>query len=189
MENKLEKQLEQIDSMDGITFEHFCEELLKHNGFNGVCVTPASGDHGVDILAYKRNVEYAIQCKNYSGHVGNSAIQEAYTGKAYYDCQRAAVLTNNYFTESAVNEARKVGVELWDRDRMSEMLAVYMPDLKKYLRTKKVVKKKSHRKRMSKKTKRRIRKLVFFLLVLILICVVLVNISKMFGVQLFSIVY
>ena len=70
------------DYMSGDDFEYFCADILRGNGFKNVEVTKASGDHGIDVLAKKDGVKYAIQCKRYSKPVGNKAVQEAYSGKA-----------------------------------------------------------------------------------------------------------
>ena len=82
--------------MDGHDFEYFCAEVLKRNGFSRVNVTVASGDYGIDITACQGATSYAIQCKRYHGSVGNKAVQEALSGKVYYGCKAAAVLTNSY---------------------------------------------------------------------------------------------
>lgn len=104
-----------FDSMDGKQFEHYCAYLLEKDGFRDVNVTKASGDHGIDILAKKDNLSYAIQCKRYSGSVGNKAVQEAFTGKALYHADIAVVITNSTFTKQAIEDAQSLGVELWDK--------------------------------------------------------------------------
>lgn len=109
------------DKMEGHEFEHYCAKLLKLNGFKNVEVTRGSGDHGIDILAQKDKKTYAIQCKCYSSNVGNSAVQEAYAGKTIYGQDIAVVLTNRYFTTQAKEEAKILGVELWDRDYLNKL--------------------------------------------------------------------
>ena len=110
-----------IDTMEGHEFEYFCAELLQRNGFTDVEVTKASGDFGIDILARKDGVSYAIQCKCYSDTVGNHAVQEALSGAQYYHCMVAVVMTNNYFTPAAIETAQKTNVLLWDRDTVLKM--------------------------------------------------------------------
>ena len=78
--------------MDGYQFEYQCAEILKRNGFSRVQVTQSSGDQGVDIIAHKHRKKYGIQCKYYSYPVGNKAVQEAYAGANFYDCDRAMVM-------------------------------------------------------------------------------------------------
>ena len=114
--------LSAVDYMDGHDFEYWCADLLRHNGFSNVQVTQGSGDQGVDILAQKDKKQFAIQCKRYNKSLGNRPIQEVNTGKTIYGCTVAAVMTNQYFTKGAVDAARAVGVQLWDRDVLSKML-------------------------------------------------------------------
>lgn len=111
----------ELDTMDGFEFEYYCADLLSANGFVNVKVTRSSGDYGVDILAEKDGVTYAIQCKRYSGLVGVKAVQEAYAGRDYYDRMVGAVLTNQYFTKPAVQAARKLKILLWDRDYLHSL--------------------------------------------------------------------
>lgn len=115
-----EKQIYSIDTMDGHSFEYFCAEILSSQGYEEVKVTRGSGDQGVDILAERDGIKYAIQCKRYAQPVGNKAVQEIYTGKNFYDCHVGIIMTNNYFTQSAKEVARKNGIILWDRDKLME---------------------------------------------------------------------
>ena len=114
--------LNYIDQMTGKQFEYFCAGLLRHTGFEQVTVTKETGDQGTDIIAWKDFNKYAIQCKRSNKTIGNRAIQEVYTGKAIYGCSRAIVITNNQFSNSAIEAARKTGVELWDRDVIASMM-------------------------------------------------------------------
>lgn len=105
-----------LDMMEGQEFEYYCANLLAANGFIEVEVTKGSGDYGIDILAEKDGVTYAIQCKRYTGLVGVKAVQEAYAGRDFYDRMVGAVMTNQYFTKPAAEAARKLKILMWDRD-------------------------------------------------------------------------
>lgn len=97
---------------NGIEYEQYCANYLNRHGYRNAKVTKASGDHGVDVIAYKRGKKYAVQCKYYSSPVGNKAIQEVYTGIALYDCNHGIVITNSTFTKQAKAEASKLGIKL-----------------------------------------------------------------------------
>ena len=114
--------INELDEIEGYEFEHYCAELLKKRGFIDVTVTKCSGDYGVDLLAEKEGVTYAIQCKAYATPVGVKAVQEAFAGKEYYDCMVGAVLTNQYFTKPAVEAAKKLKILLWDRGYLDSMI-------------------------------------------------------------------
>lgn len=107
-----------VDQMEGHEFECWCAELLRKIGFSNVIVTQGSGDQGVDVLAEKDGIRYAVQCKCYSRDLGNGPVQEVNTGKSMpqYRCQIGAVMTNRYFTKSGKEAADATGTLLWDRD-------------------------------------------------------------------------
>lgn len=111
-----EYAMESVDTMDGHEFEYWCAELFRKNGFVDVSVTRGSGDQGVDVLAKKDGIKYAVQCKCYSKDLGNTPVQEVNAGKVFYNCQIGAVITNRHFTSGAKQLAAATGVLLWDRD-------------------------------------------------------------------------
>ena len=110
-----------MDEMEGYDFEYYCADLLRNNGFLEVEVTKGSGDFGADILAEKDGITYAVQCKCYDKPIGVKAVQEVYAGRDYYGRMVGAVMTNQYFTQPAVDMARKLNIMLWDRDYVDDM--------------------------------------------------------------------
>ncbi len=119
-DKKMVKNLD-IDNLDGAEFEEWCANLLRNNCFTNVQVTKTSGDQGVDILAQKNDIKYAIQCKCYSSNLGNSPIQEVHAGKSMYNCHVGVVMTNRHFTSGAKKLANATGVLLWDREKLLQM--------------------------------------------------------------------
>ena len=113
------------DGMEGHDFEHLCADALRANGYKQVQVTQASGDYGIDVLAQNNGISYAIQCKRYNSPVGNHAVQEAYAGAAYYGSSVPVVLTNQDFTPAAREMAASLGVKLWGRNELDDLLRVY----------------------------------------------------------------
>ena len=111
-----------IDFMTGLEFESFCANLLKKNRFYNVKVTKGSGDQGVDVLAEKDGIKYAIQCKFYSTPLGNTPIQEVVAGKSFYDCHVGVVMTNSTFTPGAKELAKATNTLLWDGKKLDEFL-------------------------------------------------------------------
>lgn len=114
----IDAELLSIDLMEGHEFEYWCASLLRKIGFSNVEVTQGSGDQGVDVLAEKDGIRYAIQCKCYSKDLGNKPVQEVNSGKMMpeYHCQIGVVMTNRYFTKGARDLADATGTLLWDRD-------------------------------------------------------------------------
>lgn len=111
-------------ALSGEEFEDYVAVVLEDNGFRDVELTPASGDQGVDILATRGGKRYAIQCKNYGEAVGNFAVQEAFAGCEYYECDVAAVICPGSYTRAARELAESTGVLLWDGKRLSRMMKI-----------------------------------------------------------------
>ena len=65
--------LPDVATADGIGFERLCATLLESAGW-AVTHTPVTGDQGVDLLARRADLLLAIQCKNTSQPVSNSAV-------------------------------------------------------------------------------------------------------------------
>lgn len=86
--------------------------------------TKASGDQGVDlIVSIKDGKTIAIQCKLYSTPVGNDAVQQVIAGRIFYKCDMAAVVTNNTYTQSAIELASASGVALLHYSQLKEYVA------------------------------------------------------------------
>jgi hypothetical protein len=111
-----------VDLMNGIEFEHFLKELFSQMGYEAR-VTKASGDQGIDVIAEKDGNKIGIQAKCYSGSVGNSAIQEAVAGIQYYHLDKAIVVTNSSYTDSAIKLANANSIVLWDRNILKEKIS------------------------------------------------------------------
>ncbi|WP_079523982.1 restriction endonuclease [Solibacillus isronensis] len=112
-----------IDTMSGVQFEKFLHSYFSQNGYR-VSLTKTSGDQGVDLILYKEERKIAVQCKRYkpSNRVTNTAVQEVLTGKIYYDCTEAWVITTSTYTPHAIRLANKVGVRLIDRAGLIKLL-------------------------------------------------------------------
>ncbi len=109
------KDINMIDSMSGIEFEEFLKDLFQEKGYK-VSLTQNTGDQGADLILDNINEKIIVQAKRYSTKVSNKAIQEAAAAIKYYNANRAIVITNNYFTNSAIALAAANKIELWDRD-------------------------------------------------------------------------
>jgi len=96
---------------NGKLFEKESARLLSDAGFD-VDHIGTTGDQGADIMARKGGLSFAIQCKDYSSPVGNGAVQQALSAKAYYQADYAVVCAPNGFTKSAKSLAATAGVIL-----------------------------------------------------------------------------
>lgn len=110
-----------IDLMSGSEFENFISLLFTKMGYQCI-VTKHSGDQGIDVIAEKNSRKMGIQAKCYSHQVTNSAIQEVVAGLGHYNLSKGLVVTNHYFTNSAIELAQSNEVILWDRNLLKEKI-------------------------------------------------------------------
>ena len=110
-----------IDSMSGVDFEKYLQKLLIAMQYT-VIMTKASGDFGVDLIASKGNDKIAIQVKRYKTSVSRRAISDAVTGMHHYKCNKAMVITSNYFTRDATKLASSTNCILINRDALADWI-------------------------------------------------------------------
>ena len=116
--------IDEIDRMDGKTFEKYLEVLFNKLGYR-VERTRYIGDYGADLITNKDGVKTVIQAKRYKNKVNIKAVQEAVAAKGKYGCSEAMVVTNSYYTRQAEELARANGVKLWNRKDLADaMLSV-----------------------------------------------------------------
>lgn len=113
-----------VDAMDGFQFEAFLVEIFQTIGFD-VKETKKTADQGADLFVTRFGKSMVIQAKNYTGSVGNAAVQQAISAKSFYSCDEAMVVTNSYYTKSAKELAATAGVRLVDREALQGYLDDY----------------------------------------------------------------
>lgn len=111
-----------LDQLSGTEFEEFLAGLFRAQGYVAE-LTPLTGDYGADLILLKDGQRIAVQAKRYVGSVGVSAVQEALSGQAYYQCDTAWVVTTGAFTTNALELAKKSGVKLIGRSDIGKLMA------------------------------------------------------------------
>lgn len=97
--------------MSPFDYEQHCALILSNAGWDAHA-TQKSGDQGADVIARKGNVRIVVQCKLYSGTVGNDAVQQAFSAQNFQGANGAIVATNSTFSQSARQIAATTGVIL-----------------------------------------------------------------------------
>lgn len=111
-----------LDRLSGTEFEEFLAGLFRAQGYTAE-LTSLTGDYGADLILIKDGRRIAVQAKRYGGSVGVSAVQEALSGQAYYQCHSAWVVTTGVFTNNALELAKKSGVKLIGRSDIGNLMA------------------------------------------------------------------
>lgn len=112
---------------DPYKYEEYIKTLLHNGGFVAKR-TRSSGDYGVDVLATKGGVSFAVQCKLFNRPVGVKAVQEVVSGRIFYKADYAIVVSNNSFTPAAKTLARKLDVTLVHHKNLISRLKSFTRD-------------------------------------------------------------
>lgn len=121
-------QQKNINELSGIEFERVCQQLVEKMGFETE-TTKASGDGGIDLIAYNHQPllsgKYIIQCKRYSGSVGEPIIRDLYGVITSERANKGILMTTGHFTKSAIAFADGKPIELIDGEKLNELLNSY----------------------------------------------------------------
>lgn len=116
-------EIDKIDLMSGFEFEDYLGSLFSRYGFIAEGL-PYSNDYGADLILDWNSKKITIQAKRYdvNNKVSLGAVQEIVAANNYYKGDLAVVITNSYFTNSALNLAQENGVCLIDRDDLERII-------------------------------------------------------------------
>lgn len=114
-----------INILSGIEFENVCKQIVENMGFD-VETTKLSGDGGIDLIAYNHQPllsgKYIVQCKRYSGSVGEPIIRDLFGVVMSERANKGILMTTGYFTKSAIAFAKDKQIELIDGAMLKELL-------------------------------------------------------------------
>jgi len=116
--------LRELKSMSPREFEHAIAELLRALEYKDVKVVGGSGDLAIDVIARYNNRRVVLQCKRYNERKVTSPEMQMFIGMIVteHNADKGIYVTTSSFTRDAVMLARRHGIELWDGDRLSELL-------------------------------------------------------------------
>lgn len=110
-----------IDNMAGHEFENFLKKLFEKLGYI-VEQTKLTGDQGADLILNKSGEKTVVQAKRSKSKISNGAVQEISASLSYYNATKGMVITNNYFTLSAIELAKSNKISLIDRDALQKLI-------------------------------------------------------------------
>jgi len=117
-----------VDRFTGRQFEQYLQFLFEKLGFK-TTLTPPQGDFGADLILERDGLRTAVQAKRFAGTVGVDAVQQVVAAMPFYECNRAIVVTNSYFSQRAKDLAKANQVELWDRKKLTSVaLSLHKPE-------------------------------------------------------------
>jgi hypothetical protein len=106
--------------MSGYEFERWVADLFSRAGFS-VELTPASGDHGVDLWASSDDHLIAVQCKRWDAPVGEPIVRDLYGSMTAAEAQFGCLITTGSVTVQAEQFARGKPICLIEFDALMEV--------------------------------------------------------------------
>lgn len=90
-----------IGALSWLEFEQMVGEHFKKMGFS-VSETSAGADGGIDLILYRHNKRYLVQCKQWKANkVGVQVVREVYGIISAHAAEGGFVITSGEFTKSA----------------------------------------------------------------------------------------
>jgi Holliday junction resolvasome RuvABC ATP-dependent DNA helicase subunit len=104
-----------VRSLSGTDFEQYVASVFKNSGYS-VEYTPATGDHGIDLMLRKDNENAVVQCKRWEGSVGEPVVREFLGSMIGANAEVGYIVTTGQFTTQAIEFADKHRIKLVDLD-------------------------------------------------------------------------
>ncbi len=110
-------------------FEELIAELFRRLGYQ-VHLTAQSNDGGKDLICKLNNSITYVECKFFSPgqKVGRPHIQKLAGAMTADRVTNGKCITTGVFTQQATTYAQLVGIELWDINMLSEIIAEQFPE-------------------------------------------------------------
>lgn len=122
--------IDDVDRLDGNTFEIFCRLLLSHESVRTEITKKGRGDGGVDLVVFKEGgLGLLCQCKHTSSEeIGWDAVKEISAGSPAYQARYPTIrfqkvaITNRYFNQTAREQSINLSIKLMERDDLIAQL-------------------------------------------------------------------
>jgi len=111
---------EKLSAMSGTEFEQFVAKLFRKKGFI-VELTATTGDHGIDLIVRKNNRQGVVQCKRWTGTVGEPVVRDFYGSLLNSGSKSGFIFTTSYFTSQAIAFVENKPIKLVDMDSLVKM--------------------------------------------------------------------
>lgn len=111
-----------MKSLSPDEFEALVAKLFETNGHH-VALVGGSSDHGVDIVVTNAQGEkWIVQCKRYSGSVGEPVVRDLYGTMLHEEAQGAYLMTTGSFTQKAGEWASGKPLHLYDGNALVRLV-------------------------------------------------------------------
>ena len=114
-------KIEELQQLTPREFEEYIAQLFEALGY-WVETTPLVNDKGTDIIMFKDNTKYAVQCKRYKGTVGSPEIQTFLGSMTHYNADKGYFVTTGMFSFDAENLAKQHPITLLNKIDLAQLI-------------------------------------------------------------------
>lgn len=116
------QKLEDLLAMPPETFEELIAVLFRAYGYQAK-VSGGNSDHGVDVIVHpSENEKWIVQCKRYSGSVGEPLVRDLFGTMLHEEAARAYLMTTGSFTRQAGDWALGKPIVLYDGEALVKLI-------------------------------------------------------------------
>ena len=116
------RTLDDLLEMTPDAFEALIAKLFEAYGHQAE-VQGGNGDHGVDVVVMTDEGEkWIVQCKRYSGSVGEPVVRDLYGTLLHEEAQRAYLITTGSFTRQATEWVQEKPIILYDGEGLVKLI-------------------------------------------------------------------
>jgi restriction system protein len=115
----LDKIIQEVDRMSSREFEFFCAKLFELQGYRAK-VTKATGDGGKDVILWKGNNKYYVECKHFNrnGKVSRPIANKLYGTMCADGVHKGFIVTTGSCTKECREWCRKTGIKIISHDEL-----------------------------------------------------------------------
>lgn len=113
-------ELEQWDTLSNRDFVNQLADFLIESGYEEVELIKAG-----TIVALKNGESYLFYCQRSDHPVAVTAIHELIANSRDFDLIKLVAITNDYFSDEAIDFAEETNVLLWNRETLSKLVMFY----------------------------------------------------------------
>ncbi|UOF89923.1 restriction endonuclease [Fodinisporobacter ferrooxydans] len=114
-----------IETFDGLDQDAFIKEVFLMFTHAGYRVSDMTQDgQGADAVLEKLGERIVLRTQPLSigQEVPLMVVQQTHAARAFYEADRAWIVTNRQFADAAISLASRVGIQLFDRSQMSRLI-------------------------------------------------------------------
>jgi restriction system protein len=116
------RKIEDLLNLSPEDFEALIAGLFRAYGHQAL-VTGGSSDHGVDVIVHTdKGEKWVVQCKRYSGSVGEPVVRDLYGTMTHEEAQKAYLITTGVFTIQAAAWAEGKPLILYDGEALVKLI-------------------------------------------------------------------